>query len=216
MPRPTLTDRSFDLSYARDTENTLGGPTEPISDPQASAFDVGYEMMLDGAQCLRLGRDLVVNIANQNHALAVNWLERHVGDRYRVHRAYRMSDNHIDSMIVALRPGVFLARHAGIRDHLPAAFRGWDFIIPDVPLNFPTYDNDDLVLTSPYIDLNVLSVSPTMLLCNKECVDLIRKLELSGFDVLPVQHRHRRLFGGGFHCFTLDTVRDGELEDYSR
>lgn len=216
MPRPILTDRSFDLSYARDTETTLGGPTEPISDPQSSAFDVGYEMMLDGAQCLRLGRDLVVNIANENHALAVNWLERHVRDRYRVHRAYRMSDNHIDSMILALRPGVFLARHAGIRDHLPAGFRDWDFIIPDEPSSFPTYDVDDLVLTSPYIDLNVLSVSPKMLLCNKACVDLIRKLERSGFDVVPVQHRHRRLFGGGFHCFTLDTVRDGELEDYSR
>ncbi|MGO7450555.1 glycine amidinotransferase [Rhizobium leguminosarum] len=216
MPRPILTDRSFDLSYARDTETTLGGPTEPISDPQPSTFDVGYEMMLDGAQCLRLGRDLVVNIANENHALAVNWLERHLGDRYRVHRAYRMSDNHIDSMILALRPGVFLARHAGIRDHLPATFRNWDFIIPDEPTSFPTYDDDDLVLTSPYIDLNVLSVSPNMLLCNKACVDLIRKLERSGFDVVPVQHRHRRLFGGGFHCFTLDTVRDGELEDYSR
>lgn len=215
MPRPILTDRSFDLSYARDTETTLGGPTEPIGDPRSSPFDVGYEMMLDGAQCLRLGRDLVVNIANENHALAVTWLERHLGDRYRIHRVYRMSDNHIDSMILALRPGVFLARHKGIRDHLPTAFKSWDFIVPDQPTSFPTYDEGDLVLTSPYIDLNVLSISPRTLLCNEACVDLIRKLERSGFEVVPVRHRHRRLFGGGFHCFTLDTVRDGHLEDYT-
>ncbi|MFJ2789890.1 hypothetical protein ACIPDW_04350 [Streptomyces sp. NPDC087290] len=36
MPRPTLTDTSFDLSYARDTATTLGGPTEAIDDPQPS------------------------------------------------------------------------------------------------------------------------------------------------------------------------------------
>ena len=215
MPRPILTDRSFDLAYARDTETTLGGPTEPIEDPCPSPFDVDYEMMLDGAQCLRLGRDIVINIANENHALAVTWLERHLGARYRVHRAHRMSDNHIDSMIVALRPGTFLTRHEGIRDHLPPPFNKWDFIVPDLPTSFPTYDEDDLVLTGPYIDLNVLSVSPNRLLCNEACLDLIKKLERSGFEVIPVRHRHRRLFGGGFHCFTLDTVRDGGFEDYS-
>lgn len=216
MPRPIMTDNSFDLSYARDTETTLGGPTEPIEDQEPSPYDVGYEMMLDGAQCLRLGRDLIVNIANQNHALACNWLERHVGERYRIHRVYRMSDNHIDSMLLALRPGVFLARHAGLRDLLPEPFKKWQLIVPPQPSehHFPVYDDGDMVLTSPYIDLNVLSINPETVLVNEECVDLIRTLEHEKFTVVPVRHRHRRLFGGGFHCFTLDTVRDSVLEDY--
>lgn len=216
MPRPILTDMSFDLSYARDTETTLGGPTEPIEDPEASLYDVGYEMMLDGAQCLRLGRDIIVNIANQNHSLACDWLERHVGERYRIHRVYRMSDNHIDSMLLALRPGVFLARHDGIKDLLPEPFKKWKFIVPPQPSenSFPIYDEGDLVLTSPYIDLNVLSVSPETVLVNEAGIDLIRTLEHEGFNVIPVRHRQRRLFGGGFHCFTLDTVRESGLEDY--
>ncbi|CUB11029.1 Inosamine-phosphate amidinotransferase 1 [Bacillus cereus] len=218
MPRPILTDMSFDLSYARDTETTLGGPTEPIEDPKPSPYDVGFEMILDGAQCLRLGKDLIVNIANQNHALACDWLERHLDNRYRVHRVYRMSDNHIDSMLLALRPGVFLARHEGIKDLLPEPFNKWKFIVPPEPSgnNFPIYDEKDLVLTSPYIDLNVLSINPETVLVNEDCVDLIRTLEREGFNVIPVRHRHRRLFGGGFHCFTLDTVREGNLEDYSK
>ncbi|MGG7568824.1 hypothetical protein [Streptomyces sirii] len=78
MPRPTLTDNSFDLSYACDATTTLGRPTEAIDDPQPSPFDVGLEMMLDGAQVLRLGRDLVVNVAQNNHEQGVHWLERHV------------------------------------------------------------------------------------------------------------------------------------------
>ncbi|MEU1707595.1 glycine amidinotransferase [Streptomyces sp. NPDC005706] len=217
MPRPILTDASFDLSYARDTETTLGGPTEPIEDPQTSPFDVGHEMMLDGAQCLRLGRDVIVNIANANHAAACDWLERHVAGTYRVHRVFRMADNHIDSMLLALRPGVFLARHEDLRQLLPAPFNAWKFIVPPQPDagHFPTYDNKDLVLTSPYIDLNVLSVDPETVLVNAECVELIKTLEQEGFTAVPIQHRHRRLFGGGFHCFTLDTVREGPLEDYN-
>jgi len=216
MPRPILTNHSFDLSYACDTETTLGGPTEPITDPQPSPYDVGFEMMLDGAQCLRLGRDIVVNIATENHRLACDWLERHLSGKYRIHRVFRMADNHIDSMLLALRPGVFLARHEGIKDFLPSELQKWKRIIPPQPSpgNFPTYDDDDLVLTSPYIDLNVLSINPETVLVNESCPELVVTLEREGFTVIPVRHRHRRLFGGGFHCFTLDTHRDSELENY--
>jgi glycine amidinotransferase len=216
MPRPTLSDLSFDLSYARDTTTTLGGPTEPITEPQPTPYDVGHEMMLDGAQVLRLGRDLLINVAQNNHRMGVDWLQRHLGDRYRIHRVHAMADNHIDSMLLALRPGVFLARHAGIRDMLPPAFQSWTFIVPPQPDpgSFPAYDDGDLVLTSPYIDLNVLSVDPDTVLVNQDCTGLIKTLDAAGFTAIPVQHRHRRLFGGGFHCFTLDTHRTGGLEDY--
>ncbi|RSM43869.1 glycine amidinotransferase [Actinoplanes sp. ATCC 53533] len=216
MPRPTLTDCSFDLSYARDTTTTLGGPTEPIEYPQPTPYDVGFDLMLDGAQVLRLGRDLIVNVAHENHRLAVDWLQRHLGDRYRIHRVHRMADNHIDSMLLALRPGVFLARHEGLRDLLPEPLRSWKFIVapPPDPGAFPAYNSDELILTSPYIDLNVLSIDTDMVLVNEDCPQLRQLLDAEGFDTVAVRHRHRRLFGGGFHCFTLDTHRLGGCEDY--
>lgn len=217
MPRPVLTDRSFDLSYARDIAPEVGGPTESITDPLPSPYDVGFEMIFDGAQVLRLGRDLIINIANENHSAAVDWLERQVGDRYEIHRVHRMVDSHIDTMLLALRPGVFVARHEGIRDMLPKKFQSWKFIIPPKPNlgAFPVYEESDLVLTSPYIDLNVFSVDQDTVLVNKECSGLLKALDAEGFTTVPVQHRHRRLFGGGFHCFTLDTHREGVCEDYS-
>ncbi|MFW0112609.1 hypothetical protein [Rothia sp. CCM 9416] len=217
MPRPILTDRSFDLSYARDTESTLGGPSEPIENPKESPFDLGYEMILDGAQCLRLGKDIIINVANENHRLAVEWLKRYLEPEYTIHTVYRMSDNHIDSMLLALCPGVFLARHPDIKKMMPKKFQSWKYIVPPEPdrNSFPQYNDDDLVLTSPYIDLNVLSISPERVLVNESCIGLIRELEKNGFETIPVKHRHRRLFGGGFHCFTLDTVREGTIEDYS-
>lgn len=216
MPRPVLTDLSFDLSYARDSTTTQGGPTESIMDPHPSPYDVGFEMMIDAAQVLRLGRDLIVNIAQDNHRMAVDWLERHLAGQYRVHRVFRMADSHIYSMILALRPGVFIARHPGIRDMLPESLRSWKFLIPPPPDpgEFPTYADDDLVLTSAYIDLNVLSVDEETVLVNQDCTGVRKMLDDAGFTTVPVRHRHRRLFGGGFHCFTLDTHRTGDLEDY--
>ncbi|GAB1339856.1 hypothetical protein ACE1SV_64460 [Streptomyces sp. E-15] len=217
MPRPTLTDSSFDLSYARDTATTLGGLTEAIDDPQPSPYDAGLETMLHGAQVLRLGRDLVVNAAQENHTRGAEWLQRHLGHQYRVHRVWRMADNHIDSMVLALKPGVFLARHGSIRNLMPEPLRSWRYIVPPEPDAgaFPVYDDyEDLVLTSPYIDLNVLSVDEHTVLVNEDCTGPAKTLETEGFDVVPVRHRHRRLFGGGFHCFTLDTHRTGGFEDY--
>jgi glycine amidinotransferase len=213
MPRPWMTDASFDLSYAN---NSAGGPTEPINNPQSTPYDIGFEMMFDGAQCLRLGKDIIANISTANHAMACDWLERHLGERFRIHRVHKLSDSHIDSMILALRPGTFLVRSKEVADFLPKQLRKWDMIVAPLPKtnNFPQYDETDLVLTSPYIDLNVFSVSPDTVLVNDACPELIRTLEQNKFTVVPVRHRHRRLFGGGFHCFTLDTVRDGGIEDY--
>ncbi|MEU8925015.1 glycine amidinotransferase [Kitasatospora sp. NPDC048545] len=213
MPRPLMTDASFDPSYA---DSSAGGPTEPVRNPRSSPYDVGFEMMFDGAQCLRLGRDVVVNVSTANHALAVDWLERHFEGRFRFHRVHRLSDSHIDSMVLALRPGTLLVRNEQVAELLPEPLRTWDLIVPPVPEvnNFPQYEDDDLILTSKYIDLNVLSVDEETVLVNAACPELIRTLERARFTVVPVVHRHRRLFGGGFHCFTLDTVRDGGPEDY--
>lgn len=214
MPRPMMTDASFDLSYARTA--TVGGPTEPIEDPRSSPWDVGLEMMFDAAQCLRLGNDIVANISTENHALGVTWLERHLEGRFRVHRVHELSDSHIDSMVLALRPGLLLVRSDAVADKLPDPLRCWDRIVAPTPQenNFPRYDSDALILTSPFIDLNVLSVDEETVLVNEASPELVRVLEDAKFTVVPVRHRHRRLFGGGFHCFTLDTVRDGGPEDY--
>jgi glycine amidinotransferase len=214
MPRPFMTDASFDISYARNAP--MGDPIEPIENQRPSPYDVGFEMLFDGAQCLRLGRDILANVATFNHELACQWLERHLESRFRIHRMHRLTDSHIDTMLLALRPGTVLIRNSGVADFLPEPLRKWDMIVAPEPNDdaFPQYEDDDLILTSPYIDLNVLSVNEETVLVNAASPDLARTLERHGFTVIPVRHRHRRLFGGGFHCFTLDTVRDGGPEDY--
>ncbi|GEB53934.1 glycine amidinotransferase [Streptomyces cacaoi] len=212
MPRPMMTDRSFDPANVANAAPNIEVPL----DPQDSPYDVGPEPMIDGANCLRLGRDLIVNVSNANHELALAWLERHLEGRFRVHRMDRLTQSHIDSVVVPLRPGTLLLRDADVVDYLPQALRGWDTIVPPPPGidDYPQYENGDPIPASPYIDLNVLSVDERTVLVNDACKTLIATLEQHGFDAVPVRHRHRRIFGGGFHCFTLDTVRTGGAEDY--
>jgi glycine amidinotransferase len=215
MPRPLMTDGSFDFSYVDGT----GSPDEPlevVSRPDDSPFHVGIEMMMDAAQILRFGRDVLVNVATLHHELAYTWLERHFEGRRRLHRIYRLSDDHIDSTVLPLRPGLLLVRSSEIVNQLPAELQKWDRIYYPMPEpdGFPTYQDDDLIITSPYIDLNVLSVDENTVIVNAAHVELVKLLESHNLTAVPVQHRHRRLFGGGFHCFTVDTVRDGGFEDY--
>jgi glycine amidinotransferase len=215
MPKPMMTDRSFDLSYVRASGRSMVA-TEDIYEQHDSKFDVGPEMMIDAAQCIRFGKDVLVNVATENHELGLKWLQRHLGDRFRFHRLYRVTDNHIDSIFLPLRPGTLLLRAPQFFDVLPEALKKWDIIYPPEPTDniFPTYEDDDLILTTKYIDLNVFSIDHERVVVNSLFPELIKTLESRGFTPIPVQHRHRRLFGGGFHCFTLDTVREGGLEDY--
>jgi glycine amidinotransferase len=212
MPRPMMTDASFDPANAENAAPNIEVPRHPRPSP----YDVGVEIMIDGANCLRLGRDLIVNISSANHALACDWLERHLDGRFRVHRMHKLTQSHIDSVVIALRPGTLLVRSERVVDFLPEPLRRWDAIVSPAPEigDYPQYENDDPIPASPYIDLNLLSIDESTVLVNDACKTLIRTLEDHKFTVIPVRHRHRRLFGGGFHCFTLDTVREGGAEDY--
>jgi len=214
MPRPTLGRGSLDPSFFLNQGHYLA---ELSQDSDAEAVEgLGYELAFDGAQCIRLGRDVLVNVANKNHELALNWLVTHFSDRFVFHRLEGMSENHIDSHIVPLRPGLMILRSPQYRYLLPKKMQDWDVIVPPevTDARFPDYGDRGLNLASRYIDINVLSVDESTVIVNSLYPELIHVLEKYGFDVIPVRHRHRRLFNGGFHCFTLDCVREGGPESY--
>ncbi|MGW1107378.1 inosamine-phosphate amidinotransferase 1 [Streptomyces sp. NPDC002540] len=138
MPRPALARDSLDtgfftrqgLNVARATDGEMAGAIEGL----------GLEMVFDGAQCMRLGRDVLVNVANHNHELALRWLQQNLRD-LRFHRLDAMADNHIDSVLVPLRPGLMLLRSPEYLKYLPEAMQSWDVIYaPETDdRNFPDY-----------------------------------------------------------------------------
>jgi len=214
MPKPALSKDSLDPRYFFDKGYDLASCLGP--DDAAPLPGLPYELVFDGAQCIRLGADVLVNVANANHELGLVWLQRVFSDRFRFHRLYQMADNHIDSIIMPLRPGLILLRSPEYLQYLPESLQKWEIILaPEVSeARFPSYADDSLLIASKFIDMNVLSLDEHTVIVNALYPELAAVLEKHGFDVIPVRHRHRRLFGGGFHCFTLDCVRAGDLVSY--
>lgn len=202
-PRSRLLDRNFDYSFI-----VAEGYTGPVPE---NPFP---EIMFDGAQVMRMGRDLVFNAVNENHRMGADWLSRHLGDDYRVHQV-EVADNHIDGKILPLRPGTLLVREGVDLDGLPEPLRNWDIIWYrwfDKPVEVE--EEGVPFLASQSIGINVLSLDEERVLVQDIQEPLIRDLEAAGFTPVPCRWRHGRSLGGGFHCVTLDVRRDGGLESY--
>ncbi|MEZ6094832.1 MAG: hypothetical protein R3C03_11460 [Pirellulaceae bacterium] len=55
--------------------------------------------------------------------------------------------------------------------------------------------------------MNLLMVRPDLAIVDRHQSHLIRELESRKVNVIPLQIRHARTLGGGFHCVTLDVRR---------
>lgn len=197
-PRSRLLDRNFDFTYAISNGFTDAIPDDPF-----------YEMMFDGAQVMRFGYDLLFNVSTENHRMGARWLSRHLGEDYRVH-VVEITDNHIDASVVPLRPGTLLMHESVQVEALPEPLRKWDVIRYnwiDKPIE--VIEEGVPFLASQSIGMNVLSLDEQHVVVQDIQEPLIRDLEEKGFTPVPVRWRHGRSLGGGFHCVTLDTRRDG-------
>ena len=60
---------------------------------------------------------------------------------------------------------------------------------------------------SKWVGMNMLAVDPHTVIMDRNQPKLIAELEQRNFTVIPLELRHSRTLGGGFHCVTLDLVR---------
>jgi N-dimethylarginine dimethylaminohydrolase len=67
---------------------------------------------------------------------------------------------------------------------------------------------------SKWIDMNLFSINPNLVVVDRDQTALIKLLEKQGIDVIRLKLRHSRMLGGGFHCTTLDVRRAGTLQQY--
>jgi N-dimethylarginine dimethylaminohydrolase len=87
----------------------------------------------------------------------------------------------------------------------PKAFNGWTKLwVKDVEAQ----DFYQYPYASKWIGMNMLSIDPKTVIVDRQQYQLIEDLEHAGFTVIPLQMRHSRTLGGGFHCVTLDLIRE--------
>jgi N-dimethylarginine dimethylaminohydrolase len=198
-PKPMLLDSLFDVDLEKPT---------PRNDEPA----------FDAANILRFGQDLLYLVSGTGNELGGQWLQTMLGDEFRVHFLKDVYyGSHIDSTFVALRPGLILCNPARIDERtLPEFLKQWQVIYSPPMEGTDRYDADYLSnsIGSQWIDMNLFSINPDLVVVDRDQTALIKLLEKQGIDVIPLKLRHSKMMGGGFHCITLDTRRKGRLQRY--
>lgn len=195
-PKPELVDELYDRT-------DLSKPT--LTD---------YEIAFDAANVVKCGKDIFYLVSNSGNRLGATWLQRTLGEKYTVH----VMDNiyayvHVDTTILPLAAGTVLLNPSRVNEYnLPEYFKSWKKIWAEEPI--PTPYLEHYAPASPWLGMNVLSLSDKLIAVEKSQTPLIKQFEQNGFDVMPVQMRHCRTLSGGPHCVTLDTVREDEYDDY--
>jgi glycine amidinotransferase len=163
----------------------------------------------DAANIIRANDNLLYLISNSGNKAGMIYLQEFLGSDIKVHALEGVySYMHIDSTVAFLREGLMLLNPARIKsvDQLPEPFRSWDVIWAPPPVDighYPKYCH-----ASTWINVNLLSVNPNLVVLEEHQHNLRIQLEKVGIECAMLPMRHSRTLGGCFHCVTLDLERE--------
>ena len=162
-------------------------------------------MILDAANVLRLNDRMLMLESASGNRQAYDWLCAEFPD-VEIELCNFYAGVHIDSTVMPLREGLVMFNASRVRvTQTPRVFDGWHKIwVQDVVAQ----DFYQYPYASKWIGMNLLVVDHDTVIVDAAQTELIRILESYRFTVIPLQLRQSRTLGGGFHCVTLDLVRD--------
>jgi len=193
-----------------------------------------FEPCFDAAEFARFGTDLVCQRSQVTNEFGIEWMRRHLGDKYQVHELdFRDQDAmHIDTTLVPLADGrvMFNPKRPCVTGEVrfkyeyngeereyrlpPGMFKDWEFL----PAPDPSPEAEALrhYFTSGYTaTANIVIIDDHKVVCEAHEEETIKTFESWGFETVPVPFRHVLPFGGSFHCVTSDIRRSGpDLKSY--
>ena len=205
-PKPMLRDSLYDADF------TPPGPNDELR------YIINEsEVVFDAADFVRCGRDLFVTRSNVTNQAGIRWLRRHLGPEYRVHEVESRCRQpmHIDTTFMPLAPGKVLINPEYIDpQRLPEVMRSWDVIVAPEPDPVRGFSRVYLSLVSRWISINMLMLDEKRVVVDASQASMMQELSKHGLEPLPCPFMSYKMFGGGFHCATLDIRRRGGLQDY--
>ena len=198
----------------------------------------GTSNVLNGANVVRVGRDLIIDRDCFDYEYRGEFPE------YRV----RVVSNggHLDGCFAILKPGLIIANHYW--DDYANTFPGWDIIMLDNPTYdaapytgnrqpYPVYNgkfwdttvgtnrsfNDHIIqhaldwvgcYTETFFELNCLVVDTKNVIMLSENHQVAEELDRRGITVHWVPFRTRSFWDGAMHCLTVDIRRQSTIEDF--
>jgi glycine amidinotransferase len=198
-PKPAMTQRSYNYEWKRGEEYVTSE----------------FEPLWDAADMTRCGRDIFIQRSHVTNDFAIEWLQRHLGDDYRLHKVefddYRAI--HIDATFVPMAPGKLLVNPDRPIKSLPECIRNSDWELLTAP-------RSTLAASHPWyhsfrwLSMNMLNLDEERVIVEASEGPMIDALKSWGFKPIPVEFRNNYKYGGSFHCATVDIRRRSTLESY--
>ncbi|XP_071503024.1 glycine amidinotransferase, mitochondrial-like [Diadema antillarum] len=208
-PKPLMSDELYDQEYP------MGNTVDRHQLAAEGRFvTTEYEPCFDAADFMRAGRDIFVQRSQVTNMFGIEWMKRHLGNRYRLHVLSFDDPNpmHIDATFNIIGPGLVLCnpeRPCHQIDMFKKA--GWTIVQPPKPV-MP--DSHPLWLSSKWLSMNVLMLDPKRVVVDRNEVPIIKMFESLGIECVKVSLKYANSLGGGFHCWTCDIRRRGSLQSY--
>ncbi|MCP4156884.1 MAG: amidinotransferase [bacterium] len=200
-PRPQLSEELYNYDYK-----------EPESLDKIDYVVTEFEPVFDAADFVKCGRDIFYQRSHTTNEFGIEWLKRHLGDTYKLHRV-DVADSHpmhIDASFMPLAPGKLLLNKNRV-PRVPEMFKNWDIMYAPTP-NLPS--SHLLYMTSTWINMNVIMLDHERVLVEAGEESIIKAFKDFGLKPIPCNFRNFNSFGGSFHCATADIRRKGTLESY--
>lgn len=223
--RPLIRDSHGLHEYEESRHEALGGFPEDIWHRLTED-----EPLFDAANLIRLNSVVLFLVSSTGNLAASRELTEllKMNAIVEVTDAYRSS--HLDSTILPLNENLVLVNSARVSPRtLPNCLAEKEIIYFDQVAPLPEgevlfhqqvrrpaaeriqdlgFDSTLHEVSSPWAGLNVLSVSPELVLVESRQTELIMELRARGMEVETVRMRHPYSMLGGLHCTTLDLWRE--------
>lgn len=192
-PKPTLDDELYSVG---------------LSDRYPYSI-TEFEPTFDGADFVRCGKDIIGQISHVTNRFGIKWLQNFLGSEYKIHTIKSKCPEalHIDTTIAPLAQGKLLVNPEFVDSHsLPYFFDDWEIIEAPKPDSFITEIGGYRVV-SDWMSINVLSLDDKRVIVEEKQQSLVKILKDKGFEPIPCAFEDYYIFGGSFHCATLDLSR---------
>lgn len=206
-PKPPLRDSLYNQNY---TVPKTGEPIRYVINES--------EVVFDAADFVRCGTDIFVTKSNVTNESGIEWLQRHLGDQYRIHIIETLSKQpmHIDTTFVPIGPGKVMInpKYVDIKN-LPPILKTWDILeAPEPNIVRGGIFNEQAAMCSMWLNMNVLLLDEQRVIVEKSQEQMIKSLKKWGLKPIACNFLHFNPYGGAFHCATMDIRRRGVLQSY--
>lgn len=192
-PKPTLDDELYSVDLSEQYPYSI---TE-------------FEPTFDGADFVRCGKNIIGQISHVTNRFGIKWLQNFLGREYKIDLIKSKCPEalHIDTTIAPLAQGKLLVNPEFIDfSSLPKFFHDWEIIEAPKPDSFITEIGGYRVV-SDWMSINILSLDDKRVIVEEKQKSLIKTLKDKGFEPIPCAFEDYYIFGGSFHCATLDISR---------